>query len=727
MGILDNLNEKQIEAVMTTEGPVLVLAGPGSGKTRVIAHRIAYLLKEKKVSPFNILAVTFTNKAAEEMAQRVTNLLNKPKSEVRSPKAIMPFLGTFHSICVRILRKEIVHLNYKSNFLIYDEADQISLIKEAMKDIEIDPKKYNPAAILSYISSAKGELIGPKKYTGLASGNFGEIVSKVYFRYQKLLEKHQALDFDDLIKKCVELFQKYPKILAKYQKIFRYILIDEYQDTNHAQYVWANLLAKKYRNICVVGDDWQSIYSFRGANFQNILDFEKDYPEAKIIKLEENYRSTQIILEVASEIITKNVNRSEKNLWTKNVKGDPVVISELESGETEGIFVVSQINHLIRENEGIEGVVRGNKGRGCYSYKDFVVLYRTNAQSRALEEIFLKYKIPYKIVGGVRFYERKEVKDILAYLRFVAAENDVISFKRIINVPPRGLGAKTLELILNFSKNKHLKIKEALKKLEEIKGLTPKAKRGLLDFYKLIKFFEKEGKNLSVPELIDLVIKKTGYLDYLESGTMDSEERILNLQELLSVAYHYQELRADFNLEIFLEEIALITDLDNYNQDSEAVTLMTLHSAKGLEFKVVFLVGMEEGLFPHSRSLLEPAELEEERRLCYVGVTRAKEKVYLTYATSRLIFGGIQNNIPSRFILDIPESLVARDLPPTSGEDSFVEELPQVDLSVGDRIRHLQFGMGRVVSIDDDEIEVDFPKLGVKRLSLTYAPIEKIG
>ena len=631
--ILSTLNPEQKDAVLTTKGPVLILAGAGSGKTKALTHRIAYLVCEKQVSPFNILAVTFTNKAAKEMKTRIAALVGA--------KEEFPFAGTFHSICVKILRKDIELLGYKSRFLIYDEGDQMTVIKDSMKFLSIDNKQYNPRAILSSISSAKNEMVSAIDYESTAVGNFQDIVAKVYFEYDKRLKENGALDFDDLLLRTVELFGKFPEVLEKYQKQFEYILVDEYQDTNHVQYLFTKLLAKKHHNICAIGDDDQAIYSWRGANYRNILDFHKDYPEAKIIKLEQNYRSTKNILEAAHNVILKNDKRSDKELWTDNESGLPIIIYEAFNEKEEGQFIIAELGRL---------------GRQGYAPKDVAVLYRTNAQSRSLEEQFLKFNMPYKIVGGVRFYERKEIKDILAYLRFVYSDNDWVSFRRVVNLPPRGIGAKSLDVLENFARKGNLTVKEAIKRAEEI-GIQNKAQAALTDFSQFTEELAAVSQILGVPELIEKILRSSGYLEYLDDGTLEGEGRVENLREFISVAREFAQSDESLNLESFLEQVSLISDLDNYSEGVSAVTLMTMHSAKGLEFPIVFVVGMEEGIFPHSRSLLEQEEMEEERRLCYVAMTRARKRLYLAYASSRLLYGNITSNPPSRFIYDIPSSL----------------------------------------------------------------------
>lgn len=618
--ILDNLNPAQREAVITTEGPVLILAGAGSGKTKALTHRIAYLIEEKKVSPHNILAVTFTNKAAGEMVERIHKLLTVHSSPLTDfgqrlsvNGKLLPWMGTFHAICAKILRREIHNLDYTHSFTIYDQDESLTAVKHAMDELDIDKKQYSPKTIQNFISGAKNEMIGPKEYQKYARGYFGETVQRVYERYQKSLKEANALDFDDLLIKTVELFEKFPDILARYQDLFRYILIDEYQDTNHVQYRLVNLLALRHQNICVVGDDFQAIYGFRGANFKNILDFEKDYPKACVIKMEQNYRSTKNIIAAAQKVIEKNMLRSEKELWTENPDGAPATISEARNELEEVEFVRLEIDAL----------------KNFYSMNDFVVLYRTNAQSRVLEEVFLQHRLPYRLIGALRFYERREIKDILAYLKLLVNPNDKVSLKRVINTPPRGIGKVTAD------------------------AMNPENPK-IAKFFDLIEFLRTESKKLKLDELIDLIVRETGYKNYILDGTEEGEQRLENINELKSVAQKSE------SLEEFLENVALASDLDNLDRSAEAVTLMTLHNAKGLEFPVVFIVGMEEGLFPHNNSLMDPSELEEERRLCYVGMTRARERLYLTYAQSRLLYGSLQMNAPSRFLSEIPEDLIER-------------------------------------------------------------------
>ena len=698
--LLHGLNPQQSQAAQTVEGPVLVLAGAGSGKTKTLTHRIAYLIQQGRAKPDEILAVTFTNKAAGEMRDRVLRLLGRPTSD----KWFLPYLGTFHSICVRLLRKEYEAAGLRSSFAIFDSADSLSAMKQAMRVHHIDEKRTTPSLIQNLISSAKNELIGPERYAQLAHGMAQETAAKVYPTYQKLLRDCGALDFDDLLFEVVKLLRAHSGVLQRYQEQFKYILVDEYQDTNHAQYQITKQLAAKHRNICVVGDDWQSIYSWRGANFQNILDFEKDYPETKVVKLEENYRSTQNILDAAHAVISKNQVRSDKELWTKQGRGPAVAVEQVYNEIQEGELIIRRIK---------EAVVMQKR-----DLRDFAVLYRTNAQSRGLEEAFLRHNLPYKMVGGLRFYERKEIKDVLAYLRFIYQPSDIISFNRIINLPPRGLGQKSLEKLTAFQLQKRLTVLEAAEQAAAAPGLTGRAAAAFAEFAAKISQLIGLAEAATLTQLLEAVINRTGYINYLDDGSVLAVERTENVKELVSVAAEYNEL----GLANFLEEVALISDVDNYSSSSEAVTLMTLHAAKGLEFPVVFLPGMEEGIFPHMRSLSDPEQMEEERRLCYVGMTRAKHELHLLHTASRLLYGSVQQNPASRFLSDIPAEVlvVSRDEAPVS------KPQPQLDLEPGSRIRHPKFGEGVVIEVNGDELQAAFAGFGSKKLSLSFAPIELI-
>lgn len=620
MDLLKELNEMQKEAVLATEGPVLIMAGAGSGKTKCLTHRIAYLIKEKKVSPYDILAITFTNKAAGEMKERMAKLLNRGSSA-----NIMPWMGTFHSVCVKILRRETHLLGYDSNFTIYDSDDSLTMVKEVMKKEGIDTKQFAPQSVRFFIGGAKNEMMRAADYERYANGYFQEIVAKVFKIYELELKKNQAMDFDDLIMNTVDVLDQFEEVLEKYQNIFRYILIDEYQDTNEAQYKLTKLLAAKNKNICAVGDDYQAIYGWRGANFKNLLNFEKDYPEARMFKLEQNYRSTKNIIEAAQKVIEKNRLRADKVLWTENVEGAPITIYQGRTADDESEFIIREILGLQRSG---------------LSLGDFVILYRTNAQSRGLEETLMRFGTPYRIVGALKFYDRKEIKDILAYLRILVNPADEVSLKRVINVPARGIGPKTVEQVL--AKGYHLS--------DDLEGCPNKVKK----FFEMMRKIRDEDINLTADKLMRKILEVSGYKAFILDGTPEGEARWENLEELMNVAS-----LAD-SLEEFLEKTALISDVDNYEEGNEAITLMTVHCAKGLEFPVVFISGMEEGIFPHSRALMDSGELEEERRLCYVAITRAKERLYITHALMRIVYGGIQSNSPSRFISDIPEYMVER-------------------------------------------------------------------
>ncbi len=656
MGIFNDLNKPQIEAVKTTEGPVLILAGAGSGKTRALTHRLAYLISAKKVSPFNILAVTFTNKAAGEMRQRMEVLLGESrKSKVESTRNILPWLGTFHSICAKILRREAKYIGYPSSFTIFDTQDQLSVVKKIMQDIGIDPKSYNPNAVLSYISSAKNEFLSPTDYTKYANSPFAEVVLKVYKQYQRYLKEVGAMDFDDLLVLCLKLFEENPAVLEKYQKLFKYILIDEYQDTNQVQYLWAKMLSAKSKNICVVGDDSQSIYAFRGANFRNILNFERDFPGAKVIKLEQNYRSTKNILRAADELIKFNRQKTEKTLWTDNPDGNLLQVYQALNEKDEAEFVALEIRSLAQA-ESLKSQRDPSSGLAANSFSQFAVLYRTNAQSRALEEAFIRYEIPYRVIGGVRFYERREVKDIIAYLRLIANPNDRVSLERIINVPVRGIGEKTLANI-KIPASPAGGQSSNVKSSPNDKMSKSKSQKAVEEFFVMMSGFRERSKEVEVADLIEIIAEKTGYKDFLLDGSPEGEGRWENILELKTVASYNDSLGLENPLESFLEKVALYQDIDNYDASADVVTLMTLHSAKGLEFPVVFIIGLEEGLLPHSRSVDDDGDVEEERRLCYVGITRARQKLYLLYASGRIYFGNPLVNMPSRFLAEIPEEV----------------------------------------------------------------------
>ncbi len=710
--LLTDLNPEQRNAAETTEGPVLILAGAGSGKTKTLMHRIAYIIGSGKAYPNQILAVTFTNKAAKEMRERLAVLLRE-RSEDR---AFMPFMGTFHSICVRLLRFDGEHIQIPKNYVIFDESDRQSAVKQAMRQLGISEKQYSPNSVANLISNAKNDLVTPAEYAGLAKMPLQKVAADVYAIYERIRRDAAALDFDDLIGETVRLLKTVPEVRDKWRAQFKYILIDEYQDTNAAQYSLVKLLTDDHQNLCVVGDDWQSIYSWRGADFKNILNFERDYPKTLVVKLEQNYRSTKNILDAAHNVITKNTQRSDKALWTKGATGSPVKILNVGSESHEGEVVVSYIKRSVDTR--------------IRRYKDFAILYRTNAQSRAMEESFIRYGIPYRIVGGVRFYDRKEIKDLVAYLRLLYQPSDRASFLRIVNVPTRGLGGVSVQKFLDWQDASGLTLLQALEHAESAVGLTPKARKAFADLGEMLARLKEASETTSLPDLIEAVIKRIGYLSHLDDGSLQAEDRAENVKELISVAREY----VDLGLTGFLEEVALISDLDEVQANQDAVLLMTMHAAKGLEFPVVFMIGMEESIFPSSRSLYDQNDMEEERRLCYVGMTRAREELVLTSAASRMIYGTYQHNPPSRFLADIdgkadfvsapayqyaPSNLPQED----SLEPRYVPE--DLDLEVGDMVRHKVFGQGRIVAIDGRSVSVSFAARGVKKLNLDFAPLER--
>ncbi|ABS73086.1 MULTISPECIES: DNA helicase PcrA [Bacillus] len=731
--LLSGLNPVQQEAVKTTDGPLLLMAGAGSGKTRVLTHRIAYLMAEKHVAPWNILAITFTNKAAREMKERVESILGPGADEI--------WISTFHSMCVRILRRDIDRIGINRNFSILDTADQLSVIKGILKERNIDPKKFDPRSILGSISSAKNELIEPEEFAKTAGGYYDQVTSDVYTDYQKKLLKNQSLDFDDLIMTTIKLFERVPEVLEFYQRKFQYIHVDEYQDTNRAQYLLVKQLAARLENICVVGDSDQSIYRWRGADIANILSFEKDYPSANVILLEQNYRSTKRILQAANEVIKNNSNRKPKNLWTENDEGIKLSYYSGDNEFGEGQFVAGKIYEL--------------HSSGRRKLSDIAILYRTNAQSRVIEETLLKSGLNYNIVGGTKFYDRKEIKDILAYLRLVSNPDDDISFTRIVNVPKRGVGATSLEKIASYAAMNGMSMFQAIKQVDFI-GVSAKAANALDGFGAMIENLTNMQDYLSITELTEEILEKTEYREMLKAEkSIEAQSRLENIDEFLSVTKNFEQKSEDKSLVAFLTDLALIADIDQLDQKEEesggkdAVTLMTLHAAKGLEFPVVFLMGMEEGVFPHSRSLMEEAEMEEERRLAYVGITRAEEELYLTNAKMRTLFGRTNMNPESRFIREIPgdllENLNEKKTPrmqpgrkvqpkrgPVSRPVSYANKTGGDSLSwaVGDKAGHKKWGTGTVVSVkgegESTELDIAFPSpVGVKRLLAAFAPIEK--
>jgi DNA helicase-2/ATP-dependent DNA helicase PcrA len=702
MDLLADLNPAQADAVQTTSGPLLILAGAGSGKTKTLTHRIGYLIAHEAIWPNEILAVTFTNKAAKEMRERLGQLLGQHGGS----RTFMPWMGTFHGICVRMLRVEGEAIGIARNFVIYDEDDRQGLIKQAMKQLAIADKDIKPRAVSSAISNAKNELLDPVAYEASAQFPFQKNIAKIYGVYEKLRSQAGALDFDDLLIETVRLFTEKSDIRDKWRAQFKHILIDEYQDTNAAQYQIIKLLVNDQRNICVVGDDWQSIYSWRGADFTNILNFERDFKGAKVIKLEQNYRSTGHILKAAHNVITKNTQRTDKKLWTAEDDGAPVQIHSVYDEAEEANLVASRISTHV--------------AMGARRYNDFAVLYRTNAQSYTLERAFLRQRVPYQIIGGVRFYDRKEIKDVIAYLRLLYQPNDRMSFSRIVNVPTRGIGATSLEKFLLWQSQSGMDILTALTNVEQATSVMARARTALNTLGEKLRSLQQMVDQASPSDLIEKLIAVTGYRDYLLDGTPQAEEHEANMGALISDAKSF------VNLSDYLEEVALMSSADT-SSDGQTVTLMTLHAAKGLEFPVVFMVGMEEGILPHARVYeAGPSELEEERRLCYVGMTRAREELHLSCAQSRLQFGQRGYNVPSRFLTDMGDqaAMIASSEPHVEpNEDYYSDELP---FAIGDRVRSAAFGAGEIRDIDGMAVTIDFDGGYSKKLNAEYARLEKI-
>lgn len=762
--LLTGLNPEQRRAVVTTEGPLLIQAGAGSGKTKTLTHRIAYLIATGRATPFNILAVTFTNKAAREMRERVWKLMGEVSESsggqfglgqsIDVPRSFMPYMGTFHGICVRLLRQDGEYVGIPRSFVIFDEADRQAAVKQASKQLMLDEKAFPARLISSLISNAKNEMLSPTEYQAMANAPAQQAAAQVYPLYQQILKDASALDFDDLINRTVGMLQSHQEVRERWQNQFTYIMIDEYQDTNAAQYKLVKLLTKS-SNVAVVGDDWQSIYSWRGADFRNILNFERDYPDCTVIKLEQNYRSTKHILDAAHSVITKNLQRSDKELWTEAGNGLPVQILQVQNERAEGESIV------MRVRRGID--------TGTRHYRDYAVLYRTNAQSRSIEEAFIHYGIPYRIVGGQRFYDRKEIKDIMAYLRLIFQPEDRMSFERIVNVPTRGVGAKSLETFMAWQRLHHYTLLEALNRAAECAEVTAKARKALSELGDTLTSLRNVMLDVPVTGLLDSLLRRIDYLHYLDDGTPQGESRVENVKELLSVTQEYQ----DMGLDGFLEEVSLVSDLDSADMSSDAVTLMTLHAAKGLEFPVVCMPGLEETIFPHSRALYDQNEMEEERRLMYVGMTRAREELYLLCATSRMLFGGVQHNPPSRFLSEIDANFQAdagssgfgmsgRGVYGQSGghgqgggsfggfdldntyfgsarntpepgilgapKDAVIDDGPRYvpDLEEGDAVRHQVFGQGTIVELDGDVATIYFKGKGAKKLNISFAPLEKL-
>ncbi|WP_088833361.1 DNA helicase PcrA [Paenibacillus tyrfis] len=757
---IQKLNPQQRRAVETTDGPLLIMAGAGSGKTRVLTHRIAYLIATRKAAPWSILAITFTNKAAREMQERVSALVGPQGGDI--------WVSTFHSMCVRILRRDISRIGFTSNFTILDSGDQLSVIKNCMKEMNIDSKKFEPKAVQAAISNAKNELLTPEKFERKIGDYFDGIVAKVYSSYQRKLKANNSLDFDDLIMTTIELFQQVPEVLDFYQNKFQYLHVDEYQDTNRAQYMLCRMLADKYKRICVVGDSDQSIYRWRGADISNILDFEKDYPNATTILLEQNYRSTSNILNAANKVIGNNTGRKPKNLWTDKGDGQKIRLYQADSEHEEGYFITGEIRKNV------------DKGR---RFSEHAILYRTNAQSRVVEEILIKSDIPYQIVGGIKFYDRKEIKDILAYLRLISNPDDDISFARIVNVPKRGIGDTTVERLGAAAGQFGVSMFAMLENVDSME-IGAKARNALADFRDMIENLYRMVDYLSVTELTEKMLEMSGYREELKrENTIESQARLENIDEFLSVTMDFEKRNEDKSLVSFLTDLALIADIDSMNQDPEAgkqgVVLMTMHSAKGLEFPVVFIMGLEEGVFPHSRALMDNEELEEERRLAYVGITRAEEELFLTCARMRTLFGRTTANAPSRFLQELPQELLetvrasggfgrggAATPAWAGGERRFgsaggfggapaqagrtpvsfrsgpsaaaggtapkaaAPAAQATDFAMGDKVSHGKWGTGVVVAIkgsgDDTELQIAFPApVGVKRLLAKFAPITK--
>lgn len=750
MSIYDSLNNKQQEAVFLTEGPLLILAGAGSGKTRVLTHRIAYLIEEKSVNPWNILAITFTNKAAGEMRERVDNLIGFGAESV--------WVSTFHSMCVRILRRYADRIGYTNSFTIYDTDDQKTVMKEVCKKLQIDTKNLKEKAILGKISACKDELIGAEQFLKETQNDFGmKKIAMAYSEYQKQLKSNNAMDFDDLIFKTVELFRMNPDVLESYQERFKYIMVDEYQDTNTAQFKLISLLAGKYRNLCVVGDDDQSIYGFRGANINNILDFEKIFNDAHVIKLEQNYRSTQNILDAANQVISNNYGRKSKTLWTDNGEGEKINFTAYNTGFDEANGIVSDIKTKVEERK--------------YDYRDIAILYRTNAQSRALEEKFVQNNIPYRVFGGVNFYARKEIKDILAYLKTIDNATDDVAVKRIINVPKRGIGQTTIDRVSIYADENEISFYDALRDARNISTISKGASK-IEPFTNMIQMLRSKASVYSVTELVEDVVEDTGYIQYLKDTETEDEveQRVENINELITKAKNYDDTAEEPTLSGFLEEVALVADIDNLDENTNRVVLMTLHSAKGLEYPVVYLAGLEDGLFPSYMTITseDPNALEEERRLAYVGITRAMKELNLSAAKQRMIRGETQYNKVSRFVKEIPRNLLKVDGKETSerrvskenrvikDESVFKKNTPvrtpvrtnysslsssnifdktpsgnkaTLSYGIGDNVKHIKFGIGKVVDIKDGgrdyEVTVDFDTAGTKKMFASFAKLVK--
>ncbi|MFD1416656.1 DNA helicase PcrA [Oceanobacillus jeddahense] len=739
--MINTLNPEQQKAVRHTDGPLLIMAGAGSGKTRVLTHRIAYLMGEKEVSPRNILAITFTNKAAREMKERVAKLVG--------PQGQYMWVSTFHSMCVRILRRDIDRIGYSSNFSILDSGDQLSVVKQVLKNLNIDPKKFDPRAMLGQISAAKNELITEEEFAKNAGNFYDRQVAQVYEGYQKVLRKNQSLDFDDLIMQTIHLFDRVPEVLEYYQRRFQYIHVDEYQDTNHAQYFLVKQLAERYQNLCVVGDSDQSIYRWRGADITNILSFEKDYPSTKTVLLEQNYRSSKSILQAANKVIGNNSGRKPKNLWTDNDDGKKISYYKGATEQEEALYIADTIQQLTRG--------------GKYQPGDIAILYRTNAQSRAIEDTFVKSAISYQMIGGTRFYDRKEIKDMIAYLRLITNPDDDISFQRVVNEPKRGIGKTSIERLQAYAAEHDISLYEAVKEVD-FTGVSKKAANALAGFQSLIRTLTQQQEFLTATDMVEAVLERTGYEEMLNNErSIEAQSRLENLEEFKTVTQEFEKANEDKTLIAFLTDLALIADIDRVDEEdpdqTQKITLMTLHAAKGLEFPVVFLIGMEENVFPHSRSMFDEEEMEEERRLAYVGITRAEQELYLTHAQMRTLYGRTNMNPISRFINEIPEELMdgmettqkipfgkADNMRNSFGARQKQETPPKrraekmqgpassgaesEGWSVGDKAAHKKWGTGTVVRVQGEgdklELDVAFPApTGIKRLLAKFAPITK--
>ena len=696
--MLEELNDKQKEAVLYNDGPLLIIAGAGAGKTKTLTTKIAYLIDHEKVSPYNILAITFTNKAAKEMKDRLFSLIGDVTKKIQ--------VSTFHSFGLRLIRENYNYLGYDKNFNIMDSDDSLTIVKKILKEQNLDSKIYNPKAIRNKISSLKNDLITPEKYKAYAVSDYEEIVCNIYKKYNELLFNNNSLDFDDLLIQPIRLFKENKEVLEKYQELFKYILIDEYQDTNEAQYILTKMISDKYKLITTVGDDSQSIYSFRGANFKNILNFEKDYPEAKLVLLEENYRSTSTILDAANSLIKNNINKKDKNLWTNRGKGEKIKYFRAFNERDEAFFVIRKVKELI--DKGVE-------------LKDIAVLYRTNAQSRIIEEEFLKENIAYRVVGSFYFYARKEIKDLIAYLKLINNPKDNISFLRVINTPKRGIGLKSIEKLTEYANENNLSLFEAITDDKKQK-----------EFKELIKKLQDVSEHITLTELIDKVLDSTGIKEELESEeTLEADIRLENLEEFKSITKSFEEQEGLISLEDFLYEISLVSDVEEYKDDPNRVSLMTIHSVKGLEFNYVFIVGLEEGILPHINSMLSNSELEEERRLCYVALTRAKDDLYLVNARERMLYGKVSINQPSRFISEINDDLI-ESLSKVEKQEKVIREEDiireeEVDYQVNDLVYHETFGKGKVLEVDDKLVKVAFPHpYGVKTLMKNHKKLSKI-